>query len=111
MGNKVLVLSSEGVGKGDEALGKILMPSFLRVLGQSPDKPKTIICWNTGVSLMTEDSPSLAELKWLEEEGVEILACRTCVDRLGLADKLAVGKASAMEHFVDLLLHNDALCV
>ena len=46
--------------------------------------------------LTTEDSESLEDLKKMEEEGVEILTCGTCLKHYGLMEKLMVGKVTDM---------------
>ena len=42
------------------------------------------------------DSESLEDLKKMEEEGVEILTCGTCLKHYGLMEKLMVGKVTDM---------------
>ena len=49
-----------------------------------------------GAKLTTEDSESLEDLKKMEEEGVEILTCGTCLKHYGLMEKLMVGKVTDM---------------
>ncbi len=44
------------------------------------------------------------ELRQLESQGVEILACGTCLSRLELMDKIAVGQVSNMYTLADTLL-------
>lgn len=111
MKGKVLLLGSEGLGRGDDALGGLIMGNFLRTLSESPDKPKTIVCWNTAVRLVAEGSKVLEHLRRLEQTGVEILACQTCLNSLGLEDKVMVGRISGMHHFVDLLMYNEVVSV
>ena len=62
---------------------------------------------NDGVKLVTEDSVAVGELKQLEAQGVEILACGTCLSRLQLTDKLAVGQVSNMYDLTDIMLKAD----
>jgi len=45
---KVLLLSSETMGQGDDTLGGMLMANFLRVLGES-DRRTALICLVPGV--------------------------------------------------------------
>jgi predicted peroxiredoxin len=46
-------------------------------------------------------------LRQLQEQGVEILVCQTCLDYFGLRDKVVVGKISGMKHFVSLLMSGE----
>ena len=81
----VAVISSNVMGNGDDELGKILIKGFIYALSQMETHPDT-----------TEDSESLEDLKKMEEEGVEILTCGTCLKHYGLMEKLMVGKVTDM---------------
>jgi selenium metabolism protein YedF len=105
--HKVFLIQSEGLGRGDEQLGSMLMANFLRLLGESEDKPNGMIFWNTGVRLACEGSPVLHRLKQLEGQGVELLACTTCLEYLELTDKLAVGKPTNMMKSIQSMLSGD----
>jgi len=101
----VLFISSDVLGKGENReLGNLLMHSFLNTIGALNLKPESIICMNDGVKLVTEDSLVVGELKQLESQGVEILACGTCLSRLNLTDRVAVGQVSNMYTLTETLL-------
>ncbi len=104
MKSKVLLVQSEGLGRGDERLGKLLMANFIRLLVESDTKPGSLVFWNTGVRLVCETSQVLDYLKQLEEQGVEILACTTCLEYLDLMDKLAVGRPTTMVKSIESML-------
>ena len=108
MTKKVFLIQSEGLGRGEEQLGSLLMATFLRVLGESKEKPESIIFWNTGVKLVCEGSRVLDHLKKLEEQGVTILACTTCLEYFELEDKIVVGKPTTMVKSIQSMF-NDAL--
>ena len=95
------VISSEAMGQGDDRLEKILMKSFLFALTQQDILPETVLLYNGGAFLSCEGSESLEDLKKLEELGVEILTCGTCLDFYGLKEKLAVGGISNMYEIVE----------
>lgn len=95
-GDKVVVLSSEFMGSGDDELGAILMKAFTFALTQQDDLPKTILAYNGGVKLTVEGSPVLEDLKALADAGVEIFSCGTCLNHYGLTEKLAVGEVTNM---------------
>jgi len=101
----VLFISSDILGRGENyPLGSLLMQSFLHTVSGLTSRPETIILMNNGVKLVTEDSPVLGELRQLESQGIEILACGTCLSRLQLLDKVAVGQVSNMYTLADTLL-------
>jgi selenium metabolism protein YedF len=104
MGTKLFLIQSESLGRGDERLGSMLMANFLRLLGESRDKPSALIFWNTGVRLVCEGSQVLDYIKRIEQKGVEILACTTCLEYLDLMDKLAVGRPTTMLKSIESLL-------
>ncbi|MGF7144342.1 selenium metabolism protein YedF [Anaerotaenia torta] len=95
-GNLVVVFSSDKMGEGEEKLGRILMKGFIYALTELEKLPQTILFYNSGVKLAVEGSESLGDLKLLEEQGVEILACGTCLNHYQLAEKLGVGTVTNM---------------
>ncbi len=95
-GDKVVVLSSEFMGAGDDALGATLMKAFTFALTQQDELPQVILAYNGGVKLTVEGSPVLEDLKKLDEAGVEIFSCGTCLNHYGLTEKLAVGEVTNM---------------
>ena len=100
----VLFIGSDVVGRGENVeLGKLLMQSFLNTARSLPNRPETVIFMNNGVKLVAEGSNVLGELKQLADAGVELLACGTCLSRLGLADKVAVGQVSNMFTIADTM--------
>jgi len=106
---KIFLIQSEGLGRGDEQLGSMLMANFLRLLGESQDKPSGMIFWNTGVRLLCQGSKVLELLKRLEEQGVELLACTTCLEHFELTDELAVGKPTNMVKTIQAMLDSDVV--
>jgi selenium metabolism protein YedF len=104
-GPLVLVVPSDVMGRGEEELGNLLVRGFFHTLGEVEPLPQTIIFFNTGVKLACENSPALDDLCNLEAEGIEILACGTCLDYLGLTEKLAVGQVSNMYDIAETMLN------
>jgi hypothetical protein len=105
----VLLLGSEGCGVGDSDLGFEILVTLLETLSQREDIPLAIICWNTAVQILAEDSPLLSRLRHLEERGVNILAGELCVSQLGLTGKIAVGRTTTMNEILDVMLHNNVV--
>ena len=108
---RVLLLGSEGMGRGDDTLGLTILGNFLKTLVGNPLRPEKIVCWNAGVKLLIQDSPVVTILQDIEGTGVEILACKTCVEHFGLQEKLRAGEISTMPVISDLLLRSDVLTV
>jgi len=87
----VVVIGRDTMGKGTEELGKILIKGFIYSLTELPTPPKYVIFFNSGVYLTSDESNTIADLKKLEEKGVEVLTCGTCINFYNLQDKLAIG--------------------
>jgi selenium metabolism protein YedF len=106
---KIFLVQSEVLGRGDDRLGAMLMANFLRQLGDSGNRPAGLVFWNTGVRLVCEGSRVLDNLKRLEAQGVEILACTTCLEYFELVDMLAVGRPTTMIKSIHLMLGYDVI--
>jgi len=101
----VIFIGSDIIGRGENtALGSLLMQSFLHTVGGFKNGLQIIIMMNSGVKLVTSDSPAVGELKQMERQGVGILACGTCLDRLGLLDKVEVGQVSNMYTIAETMM-------
>ena len=107
MPSKVILVQSEVLGRGDDELGTMCMANFLKSLEGSQDKAEKLIFWNAGVRLLCEGSWALGYLRKLEEQGVEILACTTCLEYFSLEDKLKVGKPTTMLKSIQSMFTSD----
>ncbi len=92
----VLLVASSILGRDDDELGSVLMRTFMHTLSESEIKPHKIIFMNSGVKLVTQGSDLIDDLRSLEKESVEILACGTCLGHYGLKDAVKVGRVSNM---------------
>lgn len=99
--DQVVVISSSTMGNGNDELGAVLIKGFLYALSQQDTLPGTILFYNGGVKLACEGSASLEDLKSMEAQGVEILACGTCLNFYELTDHLAVGSVTNMYEIVE----------
>lgn len=102
---QVAVIGSDCMGQGDEELGRILMKGFIYALSQQDKLPETILFYNSGARIPVRGSVSLEDLQGMEELGVEILTCGTCLDYYGLTDSLAAGTVTNMYTIVEKLGH------
>lgn len=101
--NLVVYVSSEGMGNGDEELGRILMAAFLDTLGQFKGEISHVIFINGGAKLTAAGSGVLAQIRQLEELGAEVLVCGTCLNHFGIKEQLAVGSVSNMVAILEAL--------
>lgn len=98
----VFVLSDGQMGQGDPALGHKILQACLRRLVEFPDL-QAVVLYNSGVRLAVQGSPVAAELTTLQEHGIDILPCGTCLDHYGLTERLIFDRASNMDEIVGTL--------
>jgi selenium metabolism protein YedF len=104
-GPLVLVVSSDIMGRGEAELGSILVRGFFHTLGEVQPVPQRIILFNTGVRLACTGSPVLDDLRALEDSGIEMLVCGTCLNYFELTEQLAVGQVSNMYDIAETMLN------
>lgn len=109
---KIIYLKYDKVGS--EPIGVGLLGKFLGSL-ISVDielRPSKIICVNDAVAMTTSRShPNYAILKELESLGVKILTCGSCLEALGLVDKLGVGEITNAFEIMNLVLKNETVYI
>lgn len=107
--NKTLFLSSNKIGDGE--LGSMLTKGFLNAISEQEKLPKSIICVNSAVLLTTadEDDEVLQILKTIEEKGVNIYSCGTCLEYYDIKDRLKVGVVGNAMDTVKTLLNEDVV--
>lgn len=103
----VFIVHSEFMGTGDDDLGQTIISAFFKKLWANPDKPQVILFYNSGVKLLTKAAGHLDALHHLHAEGVDLIACGTCVEKLGLKDEIAEGRISGMEEMVQHMMKAD----
>lgn len=94
IGPTVVFMAANTIGRGNDELGGILSKSIIYSMLEVEPKPDTIILMNSGVKLAVEGSESLEDLRALQDMGVDILVCGTCLDYFKLKGKLEVGEVS-----------------
>ena len=99
----VVSVSSDKMGTGDDGLGDILIKSYFFALTKQDKLPEKVVFYNGGALLTTKGSKCLEDIKVLEDEGVEIYTCGTCLDYFKKTDKLEVGSVTNMYSIVEIL--------
>lgn len=97
----IVLISSDTMGSGDDELGSILIKGFVFALTQVDSLPDTILLYNSGAKLSAQGSAVLNDLIALEDAGVQIMTCGTCLNHFGIADALGVGTVTNMYTIVE----------
>ncbi|MCF8075124.1 MAG: sulfurtransferase-like selenium metabolism protein YedF [Desulfotignum sp.] len=97
MGQKILVvIASDRMGFGDDDLGRKLMISFIKTLGEMGDDLWRIVLVNNGVKLTIEGSAVLETLQAYEKQKISIWVCGTCLTHFDLLNEKQVGETTNM---------------
>lgn len=101
---KILVfIATDRMGFGDDELGKKLMISFIKTLGEMGDDLWRLVFVNNGVKLTITGSPVLEILQEYERQGISILVCGTCLSHFDLLAEKQVGDTTNMLDIVTSL--------
>ncbi|MCH2100931.1 MAG: DsrE family protein [Planctomycetes bacterium] len=93
----VLVLNQDQMGHGDRELGQRVLCTFLQK-AIAIEGLEAVLFYNAGVRLVASDSPVISELRELENRGVDLTPCGTCVQAYEV--EVQVGQISDMETIV-----------
>jgi selenium metabolism protein YedF len=94
---KILVLiGANRLGRGDDLLGAKLIGNFIATLKEMGPELWCLVLVNAGVKLAVAGSEVLAGLKVLEQAGVRLLVCGTCLNHFQLLEAKQVGETTNM---------------
>jgi selenium metabolism protein YedF len=94
---KIMVMvGTDRMGYGDDDLGLKLMVSFLKTLKEMGGELWRLVFVNNGVKMTVSESEVLPILNELEEGGVHVLVCGTCLNHFNLLEKKMVGETTNM---------------
>lgn len=101
---KIAVLvGTDRMGSGDDELGRKLIINFVSTLKEMGPELWRLIFLNAGVKLTIQQSPVLPTLRELQEAGIQILVCGTCLEHFGLLEQKLVGETTNMLDIVTAL--------
>jgi selenium metabolism protein YedF len=100
---KILVLvGTDRLGTGDDELGRKLIVNFINTLKEMGRELWSLVLLNAGVKLAVAGSEVLPSLKDLEQNGVMVLVCGTCLNHFQLLEQKQVGETTNM---LDIVTH------
>jgi len=107
---KIMVMvASNAMGHGDDALGEKLMLSFLKTLKEIGEELWRLVFVNNGVKLTVQGSEVLPAIQELDQAGIHILVCGTCLTHFDLLDQKQVGETTNMLDIVTAMQLADKL--
>jgi len=96
-----IIVNRNGMGEADAELQSKLIYNYFRLLDESDTLPGVICFYAEGIFLVVEGSPVLESLRSMEEKGVRLIVCGTCLNFYGKADQLAVGILGGMTDIIE----------
>lgn len=94
--NLIYVISSDTMGSGSDELGWALLQTYVTTISEIDPLPSHILLYNGGVKLATTDGKALESLQMLEEKGVTVWLCGTCLEFFKLEGERKVGTITNM---------------
>lgn len=107
MQNTVILVTNNGMGKGEQALQHKLIAKYLELIQLNGSLPNAICFYTDGVKLVVEGSPALEQLSALEGKGVRLIVCSTCLEYYNLTDKVQVGIVGGMTDIIEAQVNAD----
>jgi intracellular sulfur oxidation DsrE/DsrF family protein len=101
MEDTVIQITNDGMGRGDLALQHKLIVKYLELIQVNETLPNAITFYTDGVNLVVDGSPALEQLQALENKGVRLIICSTCLEHYGLSEKVRVGIVGGMTDIIE----------
>ena len=101
MKDTVILVTNNGMGKADLLLQQKLVAKYLELLALNADLPAAICFYTEGVKLVIDNSPVLGQLKALEDKGVHLIVCSTCLDYFSIANRVQIGIVGGMSDIIE----------
>ncbi len=99
----VLLFTRAGLGHASQELQETLARKFLGLLLEGDQLPAKLLFYTDGVRLACQGSPVIDILKQMEERGVELVLCKTCLDYFGLTEAVRVGVVGGMGDIIEAM--------
>ena len=99
--NTIILITREGMGSADLPLQHKLLDTYLKLLIENDTYPAAICFYTDGVKLVVEGSPLLERLSQIQQKGVHLIICSTCLNYFGLLEKVRVGIVGGMSDILE----------
>jgi hypothetical protein len=78
-----------------------LVQTYFKLLDEHDLLPAVLCFYTDGVKLCVEGSPVLGTLASLENKGVRLILCSTCLNYFGLLEQVKVGVVGGMTDILE----------
>jgi intracellular sulfur oxidation DsrE/DsrF family protein len=102
-----MLITRNGMGEGDPTLQEKLLQTFFNLINESEELPGVICFYTEGIYLVTTGSQVLDTLRSLEEKGVHLVICNTCLNFYDLEDQVEVGIKGGMTDIIEAIQRAD----
>jgi hypothetical protein len=92
----IILITRNGMVEADQILQHRLIGTYFKLLDEHDILPGAICFYAEGVHLAVEGSPVLEILRSLENKGVHLILCSTCLNYYSLMEKVKVGIVGGM---------------
>ncbi len=97
----IILVTRAGMGTTDTTLQLKLFETYFTLLLQNNSLPAVICFYADGVKLVVEGSPYIDLLKKIQDRGVRLIICSTCLNYFGLTQKVRVGIVGGMPDIIE----------
>lgn len=97
----VILVTHDGMGQADLALQHKLADKYFKLLLDDGKFPGVICFYTEGVRLVCTGSPLLDTLRALQDRGMNLIVCQTCLEYFGLRDQVQVGIVGGMGDMIE----------
>lgn len=105
--NTVILITKEGMGSANLELQHKVLNTYLKLLLENASLPAVICFYTEGVKLVVEGSPFLDQLSQIEQQGVRLISCSTCLNYFELTEKVRVGIVGGMPDILEAEMRAD----
>jgi intracellular sulfur oxidation DsrE/DsrF family protein len=97
----VILVTHDGMGSATAPLQHRLLKNYLTMLLDNDMMPSAICFYGEGVRMVIDSSPVLEELRALEEKGVDLVICNTCLHYYDHVEQRVIGIPGSMADIVE----------
>ena len=99
--SSVIMVTSYGMSNADKELSHVLLSNYLKLLSEQNLLPNAILFYGEGVKTVVASSPFIESLENLENKGVKLIVCKTCLNFYGILNKVKIGSIGSMSDIIN----------